>query len=41
VFANIGYLGIVGSITAMSKIGISVGEKVMYPKPSANYPSIP
>jgi hypothetical protein len=29
-FANIGYLGLIGSLTAMSKIGISVGEKVFY-----------
>jgi hypothetical protein len=29
-FANIGYLGLIGSLTAISKIGISVGEKVMY-----------
>jgi len=28
-FANIGYLGLIGTLTAMSKIGISAGEKVM------------
>jgi len=29
-FANIGYAGLIGVLTAMSKNGISVGEKVMY-----------
>jgi hypothetical protein len=29
-FANVGYLGMLGTLTAMSKIGITVGEKVMY-----------
>lgn len=29
-FANIGYLGLIGVLTAMSKTGISVGEKVYY-----------
>ncbi len=29
-FANIGYLGLIGSLTAISKIGISVGEKVLW-----------
>lgn len=28
-FANIGYLGMIGALTAISKIGITVGEKVM------------
>lgn len=41
VFANIGYLGTVGSLTTMSKIGITVGEKVMIPKLEANYPQQP
>lgn len=39
-FANIGYLGLIGSLTAMSKIGISVGEKVMYNRPGT-YPVEP
>jgi hypothetical protein len=39
-FANIGYLGLIGSLTAISKIGISVGEKVMYAKPG-DYPVDP
>jgi hypothetical protein len=39
-FANIGYLGLIGSLTAMSKLGISVGEKVMYARPS-DYPVMP
>ena len=30
-FANIGYLSLIGSLTAISKIGISAGEKVMNP----------
>lgn len=29
-FANIGYLGLIGVLTAMSKTGISAGEKVYY-----------
>ena len=41
VFANIGYLGIVGTITGMSKIGITVGEKVMYVKSPNDYPVEP
>jgi hypothetical protein len=40
VFANIGYLGLIGTLTAMSKAGISVGEKVMYAHP-ADYPVPP
>ena len=36
--ANIGYLGLIGSLTAISKIGISVGEKVMYSLNPDNYP---
>jgi hypothetical protein len=39
-FANIGYLGLMGSLTAISKIGISVGEKVMYNRPGT-YPIEP
>jgi len=38
VYANIGYLGLVGSLTAMTKNGITIGEKVMIPKAEANYP---
>lgn len=41
VFANIGYLGVVGTLTAMSKTGISVGEKVMYVKSASDYPTEP
>ena len=40
-FANIGYLGLIGSLTAISKIGISVGEKVMYSFDELNYPVQP
>lgn len=36
-FANIGYMGLLGSLTAISKIGISVGEKVFYALPGV-YP---
>jgi hypothetical protein len=36
-FANIGYLGLIGSLTALNKAGISVGEKVMYRKSNINY----
>jgi hypothetical protein len=39
-FANIGYMGLIGSLTAISKIGISVGEKVMYARPG-DYPVQP
>lgn len=39
-FANIGYLGLIGSLTAISKLGISVGEKVMYARPG-DYPVPP
>jgi hypothetical protein len=39
-FANIGYIGLIGSLTVMSKIGISVGEKVMYANPK-DYPVPP
>lgn len=37
VFANIGYLGLIGSLTGMSKNGISVGEKVMYVSDPTDY----
>jgi len=30
-FANIGFAGLVGSLTAMNKNGVSIGEKVWYP----------
>jgi len=29
-FANIGYLGLIGTLTAMSQKGISIGEKMMW-----------
>lgn len=29
-FANIGYIGLIGTLTAVSKNGISIGEKVFY-----------
>jgi hypothetical protein len=32
VFANIGFLGMIGTLTAISKDGISVGEKVFMNK---------
>lgn len=40
-FANIGYLGSIGTLTAMSKIGISAGEKVMIVRDPAFYPNEP
>ena len=40
-FANIGYMGLIGSLTAMSKIGISIGEKVMYVISPKDYPVAP
>jgi len=40
-FTNIGFLGLIGSLTAMSKIGISVGEKVMYSLNPTDYPVAP
>lgn len=41
-FANINYLGWIGSLTSMSKLGISVGEKVMLPREgSHDYPEWP
>ena len=40
-FANIGYMGLIGSLTAMSKIGISMGMKVMYVGTPNNYPVNP
>jgi hypothetical protein len=36
--ANIGYVGLIGSLTAISKQGISVGEKVMIVKDWGSYP---
>lgn len=39
-FANIGYLGLIGSLTVMSKSGISVGEKVFINRPGT-YPVEP
>lgn len=39
-FANIGYIALIGSLTAISKIGISVGEKVMYAR-AGDYPDPP
>lgn len=39
-FANIGYLGMIGTLTSISKVGISVGEKVMYADPK-DYPVPP
>ena len=35
-FANFGYLGLIGTLTSMSQIGISSGEKVMI----VNHPDI-
>lgn len=43
--ANIGYLGLIGSITGISKLGISVGEKILIdrdgtlwnPRPTTTY----
>jgi len=40
-FANIGYLGWIGTLTAMSKIGISAGEKVMIVRNPSDYPEPP
>jgi hypothetical protein len=34
-------MGLIGSLTAISKIGISVGEKVMYSFNPDNYPVVP
>ncbi|TNV78485.1 hypothetical protein FGO68_gene8749 [Halteria grandinella] len=40
--ANINYLGWIGTLTTMSKLGISVGEKVMLPREgSHDYPEWP
>lgn len=39
--ANIGYLGLIGSLTAISKHGISAGEKVMYVDDPTAYPVNP
>ena len=40
-FANIGYLGLIGTLTGMSKIGITVGEKVMIVNNPDSYPEVP
>ena len=40
-FSNIGYLGMVGTLTAMSKIGITAGEKVMLVHDPSIYPEPP
>jgi hypothetical protein len=40
-FANIGYLGLIGTLTAMSKAGISAGEKVMIVNDWESYPQNP
>ena len=40
-FANIGYMGSIGTLTAMSKIGISAGEKVMVINDPKYYPEDP
>jgi len=40
-FTNIGFLGLIGSITAMSKIGISVGEKVICCPSPGEWPELP
>jgi hypothetical protein len=40
-FANIGYMGLIGSLTSMSKIGISMGMKVMVPVSPSDYPIAP
>jgi hypothetical protein len=40
-FANIGYLGMIGTLTAISKIGISAGEKVMIVNDPSIYPEPP
>lgn len=40
-FANIGYLGMIGTLTAISKIGISAGEKVMIVDDPSIYPEPP
>ena len=40
-FANIGYMGSIGTLTSMSKIGISAGEKVMIINDPKYYPEDP
>ncbi|TNV78591.1 hypothetical protein FGO68_gene14312 [Halteria grandinella] len=40
-YAEVAWLGIVGTITGMSKIGISIGEKVWYIKPGVQYSKYP
>jgi hypothetical protein len=34
-------MGLIGTLTAMSKIGISIGEKVMYVRSPSDYPVKP
>ncbi|TNV78538.1 hypothetical protein FGO68_gene6550 [Halteria grandinella] len=36
-YANVAWLGMVGTLTGMSKIGISIGEKVYYQKDGVQY----
>lgn len=38
-FANIGYVGLVGSLTAVGAQGVSVQEKVWLPKDKENIPT--
>jgi hypothetical protein len=41
IFANIGFAGLIGSITGISKNGIAIGEKVWYPREGTDpYPTI-
>lgn len=40
-FVNIGFLGLIGSLTAMSKHGISIGEKVFWVADPSQYPVQP
>ena len=39
--ANIGYSGLIGVLTGISKNGMSVGEKVMYDRTPSAYPIPP
>jgi hypothetical protein len=40
-FANIGYLGLIGTLTSMSRVGITAGEKVMNVDNPKDYPQDP
>ena len=40
-FANVGFLGLIGSLTGISKNGITVGEKVMIDRNPTSYPIAP